>query len=144
MFGLSSLNVRSQPPVDALLGLDRSENHVDPYRRATQVVVSYRSRQGASDCRGARSDGRLGHPLGPDRCLWIGKVHGIPIHLQRDVENGWRPVVMETPGERHAILLVVHPLLAARVANTLNGAAVQLSLESSWVDHRAAVGDAQI
>src|SRR6266849_6262121 len=131
MFGLSTLNVRSQPTVDALLGLDRSENHVDPYRCAAHVVVSDRSGQGASDCRSARSDRRLGNPLGPDRCLWIGKVHGIPIHFQRDVENCRWLVVMETLGDRHAILLVVHPLLAACVANPLNRAAVELSLEAS-------------
>ena len=52
-----------------------------------------------------------------------------------------RPIVMEALGQRHAVVLVVDPLLADGVSDPQHGAAEGLTLQAARVDHRSDVRD---
>ena len=63
------------------------------------------------------------------------------VHRRRDVEDGERLVLVEALGQRHAVLLVVDPLLRKGVPNPKVEAAEQLSVQAARVHHRADVAD---
>src|SRR5207244_4454245 len=62
----------------------------------------------------------------------------------RDVENRERLGVMEALRERHAVMRVVHPLLRQGVADAEIDPAEDLTVQASWIDHGADVGDGEV
>ena len=89
----------------------------------------------------ARADRRLAHAARADRRLRIGNVQRVPLIVQRGVEDRRRFVVMEAPGQRHAVLRVVHPFLGERVSDAQHRAAEDLAAEAARMRHRADVGN---
>ena len=66
---------------------------------------------------------RLADAARADRRLRIGNVQRGPLHVHRHIQNRRRLVVVEALGQRHAVVLVVDPLLADRVADAQRRAA---------------------
>ena len=60
------------------------------------------------------------------------------------IENRGRLVVVEPLGQRQAVVLVVNPLLADRVADAQHGAAQDLAAQRARMDHRADVGHGEV
>ena len=126
-------------------GLECREHDVGRDRRAPEHVVADGIGNRRQHRTEARAHGRLAHASGAHRCVGVGQVErGVMHAVGRHVHDGKRLVVVEAAGERHAVVLVVHGLLAEGVADAEAAAAQHLSSEASRVDHRAHVGHGRV
>ena len=83
-------------------------------------------------------------PRAPTGVSGSGNVQRVPRHLLRRVENGRRLVLVEPLRERHAVVLVVDPVLADRVADAEHRSAEHLAAERARMDDGADVGDREV
>ena len=113
---------------------ERRQNHVGSHRRAPEDFVSQRVGKSVQDRAAPRADRRLADAARADRRFRIGNVQRGPLHVRRRVENRRRLVVVEALGQRHAVVLVVDPLLADRVADAQHRPAQHLAAEArGWI-----------
>ena len=84
-------------------------------------------------------------PREPTGVSGSGMFQRVPLHVLRRIEDRRRLVLIEAPGERHAVVLVVDPLLA-----DARGAMPSIERPRIWPPrlrgcmHRADVGDAEV
>src|SRR5882672_254036 len=71
----------------------------------------------------AGQSGDFADALRSDGIAWIGNVHGLPLHLQRHVEDRWRLVLIEPPREELPVGRLVDDVLGPRVSEALYPAA---------------------
>src|SRR5262249_660238 len=95
--------------------LQRHENAVEVHRRAAEDLVTQRRRDRVQNRRATAGHRRLADAACTNRRLRIRELDRRPRHMRRCIEDGWRFVVMESSGDWHAVLLVIHPLLADRM-----------------------------
>ena len=123
---------------------ERSQNCVCHYRSAAENVVSQSVGKRVQNRHAAGTDRRLADTARADRSFRIGNVNRIPLHVRRNVHDRRRPVVVESLGQRHPVVLVINPLLTQRVADAKYRAAQNLATESVGVKHGSHVGNCHV
>src|SRR5438132_8807233 len=123
------LDVRRQSVLRDPSRFERGDDVIERHGRAHEHFVTHRGGNRVQHRAAAGRNRRLADAARADRGFRIRKLHCRPRHVRRHVENGRRLVLIEPARQRHAVLLVVHPPLAERVADAENRAAEHLSAE---------------
>ena len=103
-------------------------------------VITKRVRKRVQDGSAAASNGRFAHTAGADRRFRIRNIERPPLHIDGHVQNCWWFVLVEARREHGAVVRVVHPLLANRMANPQNGPSQDLAAKRAGMNYRADVG----
>ena len=114
--------------------LERHQHDVWRHWRPPERVHTHRAGNRIQHRAVGSTDRRLADTTRADGRLGIGKTDRVRMHRHGDVENGERLVVVKPLGQRHAVVRVVDPLLAQRVADAEAAPAVDLRHHAPRVD----------
>src|ERR1039458_8313642 len=108
---------------------DRCQNGVRVDRRTAEDFVPERVRQCVQDGGTPSANGRLTDTASADGRLRIRNIQSLPFHVYGDIQNRWRPAVVEPFGDHRAVVGAEDPLLADRMADAQRRSAQDLPSE---------------
>src|SRR5580658_2596972 len=111
------LNMRHQWMLHRLAGFERGQNRVSVHWRALENLVAERIRKRVQNRRAPSGNWRLADAARANRRFRVGNIERTPLHVDRNVENGRRLVLVEALRNHLAVMRIEYPLLTDGVAN---------------------------
>src|SRR5580692_2397017 len=133
-------NMGDQGMLHRAASFKRRQNRVGVHWRALKDLVTERIRERIQNRGAAAGNGRLADTTRAHRRLRIRNVQGGPLHINRDIQDRWRLVVMEPPGNHLSVVWIEHPLLTDGMSDAQDRAPKYLTTQGSGMDYCTDVG----
>src|ERR1700733_6913524 len=111
------------------------QNRVGVHRSALKNLVPERIRERVQNRSAAASNRWLTHAPGAHGCLRVWNIQRAPLHVDGNIENRRRVVLVEAFGNHLPIMWIEDPLLANRMANAERRTAEHLATERPGMNH---------
>src|SRR5215471_5689574 len=106
---------------------ERCQDRVQVHRSAPEDLISQSVRKSIQDSAATRADWRFADATRADRSFRIGDVQRFPFHVDWQIENRGRLIVVESLRQSNAVVLIIDPLLPYGVADAERRAPEDLS-----------------
>src|SRR6516165_2450511 len=108
------LNVCGQWILHRPTRFERRQNRVEVHRRATEDLVAQRIRECIQNRAASTAHWRLANTASTNGRFRISNVERRPLHVDRNIENGWWLGMVEAQRYGASVMGIVNPLLADR------------------------------